>query len=571
MVRNKTKTVARWGAALMAAALTVPLLSAAGASTASAASVTTFPRSETFYTSGTAYSPPTIFNPLDPGTFYTGTMGLLYEPLFLYNPVSNSYIPWLATSGGWSGTTYTIHVRNGVTWSNGSPLTGADVAFTIGLAKSNPAVPYSALGSYIQSVNASGNTVTVRFTNPPPYTSWQSYLWQQPVLPEAVFSKLSASQQVTTANYTAGSSPVATGPMTLVSTSSTEACYQDNPNWWGTKQLGLTFHFKYLCDIVNGSNSVELSGLLSNDIDWSNNFLPGINELMTTGGDNTFLKTYYSKSPYMLSANTVWLEMNTSKAPMSNVDFRHAVADAINTQAIVSGVYTGITEAANPVGLLPNLSSYVDQAAVKQYGFSYDPSMAKTYLKESGYKGQTITLEVPDGWTDWMAADQIIAQDLNAVGIKVDAITPSSNARTEAMEDANYDMLLDNNAGPASTPWNYFDRVYQLPVQKSDGAELNVERFSDPATWALVRKAATIPVTDTAALHNVYGQIETNFLKSLPEIPLWYNGAWFQGNTTYWRNYPSSSNPSDEYTPVMWGGWLGEMTTVLALAQIRPA
>ena len=157
------------------------------------------------------------------------------------------------------------------------------------------------------------------------------------------------------------------------------------------------------------------------------------------------------------------------------------------------------------------------------------------------------------------------------IGIKVDAITPSANARTQNMINGNFDMMLDNNAQADATPWSYFDRVYQLPIQKNDGAELNVERINDPSTWALVQKAASTPTTNTAALSSIYGQIETNFLQKLPEVPLWYNGAWFQGNTTYWKGYPSSTTPSNQYTPVMWGGWLGAMTTVYALANLRPA
>jgi len=50
---------------------------------------------------------------------------------------------------------------------HGSPLTGADVAYTINLAKTNPAVSYSnlvALGMI--GATASGNTVTVAFKSP---------------------------------------------------------------------------------------------------------------------------------------------------------------------------------------------------------------------------------------------------------------------------------------------------------------------------------------------------------------------------------------------------------------------
>jgi peptide/nickel transport system substrate-binding protein len=575
MVTSKKKTAVRCGTVFTAAALALPLLSFVSTGTASAAKVAnavSFQRNETLYTSGTAYSPPTNFNPLNTGNFYTGTMGLLYEPLFLYNPITNNYAPWLATSGTWSGSTYTIAVRNGVKWSDGTPLTGADVAYSISLAKTNPAVPYSNLGQFIKSVTANGNTVTVDFTSPPPYTAWQRYLWNQPVLPKEVWSTLSPADQVTSANLT----PVSTGPMSLIASTtgsgSTQACYQLNPNWWGLSQLHLSFSFKYLCDQVNASNNVELSNLVSNQIDWSNNFLPGISSLISglhgTGGYG--LRTFYKDSPYMLSANTAWLEMNTTKAPMNNENFRRAVAEAINPASVVSGVYTGIVKAANPTGLLPNLDSYVNANVVKQYGFSYDPSMAKTLLKESGYKGQKVTLEVPDGWTDWMAAIQIISQQLNKVGINVSPIYPSANDRTADEASGNYDMMIDNNAGPDATPYSYFDRVYQLPVEKSQSAELNVERYSDPKAWALVEKAATTPTSDTSSLDSIYGQIETRFLQQLPEVPLWYNGAWFQAQTTVWTNYPSNTNPSDQYTPVMWAGWLGSMTTVLALAQVKP-
>ncbi len=155
MVIAKRPVVNRVATAVTAAALVVPLLSAVAASPASATkapSITSFPRSETLYTSGTAYSPPSNWNPLDTGSRYTGTMGLLYETLFLYDPIHNKYIPWLASSGSWTGpATYTIQIRNNVKWTNGNALTGADVAFSINLAKTNPAVPYSNLGQYLSA------------------------------------------------------------------------------------------------------------------------------------------------------------------------------------------------------------------------------------------------------------------------------------------------------------------------------------------------------------------------------------------------------------------------------------
>ena len=67
------------------------------------------PRNATLYTSGTAWGPFTQFNPLRSSGNATGTLGLLYETLFRYDPLKDKYIPWLATSGKWVGTTYVVH------------------------------------------------------------------------------------------------------------------------------------------------------------------------------------------------------------------------------------------------------------------------------------------------------------------------------------------------------------------------------------------------------------------------------------------------------------------------------
>jgi peptide/nickel transport system substrate-binding protein len=546
--------------------------SSATATTAAPSGTTSFPRSETLYTSGTAYSAPSNWNPLDTGNYATGTQGLIYEPLFLYNPLStssNPYIPWLATAGSWNSanTVYTIKVRSGVSWSNGTPLTGADVAYSINLARTNAGDPYSANVATVANAAASGNTVTVTFKGTPGYTEWQDYLWRAPVLPEAIWSKLPASQIATAANL----DPVGTGPMTLDTYNAQEVAYQTKPDWWATSALGLSFKFKYLVDVVNGSNDQELGQLTAGNIDWSNNFLPGINQLMQAVGGNSgyTLKTYYSSSPYMLSANTVWLEPNDSKAPMSNVNFRKALAYALDPSVIAATVYGGITKAANPTGLLPNLSSYVDTSVVNSDAPTYNPSLAKQYLAKSGYNGQAITLQVPDGWSDWMDATTVIKSELNAIGINISLIYPQANARTANVTDGNFDLQLDNNAGPDSTPWTYYQRVYQLPIAAQQTSEENWERFSSPADWALVQKAATIPLSDTSALDTIYGQLQTDFFAQEPVIPLWYNGAWFQGNTQYWSNFPSSSG-SDQNMPIMWNGYIGAMTTVYALAALKP-
>ena len=548
--------------------------SSAGASGAAGSGGTlSFPRNETLYTSGTAYGPPVNWNPLDTGAFATGTQGLIYEPLYLYDPVKGAYDPWLATgaeTSGWQGTKYVIDVRSGVKWSDGQPLTGADVAYSINLARTTPADPYSANVATVANAVANGNTVTVTFKGTPGYTEFTDYLWKALVLPQHIWSKIPASQIATDANK----NPVGTGPMTLDTANQQEVAYQTKPDWWATSALGLSFKFKYLVDIVNGSNSQELGQLTSGNIDWSNNYLPGINQLATAqqGNGGYTLKFFYPKTPYMLSGNTVWLEPNTTKAPMNNVNFRKALAAALNPSAIAQAVYGGIAAPSTPTGLLPTLNSagYVNSSVVSQNATTYNPSKAAAALKQSGYNGQTLTLEAPQGWSDWNTAQQVIQQELQQVGINIQITMSSSNQRTADLTNGNYDLALDNNAGLDSSPWSYFQRVYQLPIQKEQSAQENWERFSSPTDWNLVQQAATIAPSNTAQLNQIYSTLEKDFLQQQPEIPLWYNGIWFQGNTQYWSNFPSSTSSNDQNIPAMWNGYIGAMTTVPALAQLTP-
>ena len=61
------------------------------------------------------------WNPFDLGNFATGTQGLVYEPLFLYDPVKNQYDPWLGQQRHAGAAAPTpSSVRNGVKWSDGT-------------------------------------------------------------------------------------------------------------------------------------------------------------------------------------------------------------------------------------------------------------------------------------------------------------------------------------------------------------------------------------------------------------------------------------------------------------------
>jgi len=105
-MKNRTRLVSL----AAVAALTVTAVAPA------AAQPTEYPRSETLYTSGTQWGAPSDWNPITDWNYAMGTFGLVYEPLFDYDPLTNEYIPWLAESGEWTAENeYTITLRDGIT------------------------------------------------------------------------------------------------------------------------------------------------------------------------------------------------------------------------------------------------------------------------------------------------------------------------------------------------------------------------------------------------------------------------------------------------------------------------
>ncbi len=555
------------------------------------------PRAQTLYTSGTMYAPPSNFNPLDAnggfggalgcpgagcqpagrgagrwqGPYATGTMGLLYEPLFLYDPVHRRYVPWLATSGYWRGSSYVVHVRRGVEWSDGEPLTGADVAYTVNLARANPEVPWRQLAYLgLEGAHASGETVTVDFARPPPYAAWQRYLWTAPVLPEHIWSKLTPSDQVVEPNL----HPVGSGPMLVAYRSPEEVAYRLNPRWWGARQLGLSFRFKYLVDQVTSAPGVELTKLLSGDIDLSNAFLPGAaNVLSSRGGAGEYnITAYYQSPPYMLPASTAWLVPNTQVAPMDNLDFRRALAWAVGPKAIVAEIYSGAA-AMSPTGLPPGMGAYLSKAALAKYGFGHDLARARRYLGKSGYRGGPLSLVLPAGPADLSAAAKVVSGELASIGVRLRVVYEGYSDWERALAEGTFDLTIAGEGALDADPWSYFDRVFAQPVGGAgdeQAAGLDLERYRDPRAWALVKEAGSAP-PGARQLKSTYGQLEQELLQDLPVVPLWYGMAWAQANTTWWSGFPSATATKDGYTPVMWTGWLGEATTVLALANLRPA
>ncbi len=520
-----------------------------------------YKRNETLYSGGGMWAPPSNWNPLTPWAAVTGTVGLVYETLFSYDPLTDTFIPWLAESGKWtSKDTYELKLKKGLTWQDGKELTAKDVKFTFELAKNIPEISYSYLWTWISSITTPDNyTVVFKFSDPR-FHEWMYQMYQLPIIPEHIWSKMKKEDILNGANE----KPVGSGPYIAETYDDDRMVYLRNDNWWGNKVFGVPAP-KRIVYLKIYSNNVAVGMIMKGELDISNFFLPGIPTIKKAYLD---IHTWFEGKPYMLSDNTAFLFINTTKKPLNDPKLRRAMAYAIDPSVIAKTVFEEQVLPSNPLGFLPIKSwmKYYDDNIVKLYGFKYNVTMAKKLLDDAGYvdkdkdgwreapDGSKLKLEiiVPFGWTDWMESIKVIAKQLQAVGINAEPKFPDYSKYWEDLTSGKFDLAINNfGSQNSSTPWTLYNWLIgqEIAEYMYNG---NFGRYNNQKVRDLLTQFNRTPMEDINAGKKILSELQKIFLQEMPAIPLWYNGMWFQASTQVWKNWPDEKNPYAY--PVTWGG-----------------
>ncbi|MBV9617016.1 MAG: ABC transporter substrate-binding protein, partial [Ktedonobacteraceae bacterium] len=352
---------------------------------------------------------PRNFNPYSPSVI-AGTQGLIYETLLSVNRLNGTTKPWLADSYNFSSdaTMLTFHLRKGVQWSDGQPLTSEDVAFTLGLLKKYSAMDVNSIMGHIKDVaTPDASTVTVTLNSPFNPIVW--YLGGQTY----ILSKHEWSTVKGDPSQFADPNPIGTGPYIVKSFTPQLVTLQKNPKFW---QPGKPVVNLLKIPAYNSNTSAELA-LEKGQIDWTNLFIPDIQK--------TFINLDKQHNHYWFpSSDIVMLYLNLKRYPFNLLPVRKAISDAIDRNQLYQIGESGYEPAANPTGLLPQNKDYT---APEYAGMSFtqNTTEAMSLLESAGFhkgsdgiyvdkngKKLAFNLNVVSGYTDWITDVQLMASQL---------------------------------------------------------------------------------------------------------------------------------------------------------------
>jgi peptide/nickel transport system substrate-binding protein len=483
------------------------------------------------------------FNP-GTGTSINGTTGWLYAPLLEFNQAQPGKINYfLAKSYTWSngGHTLTFNLRPGLKWSDGKPLTSADVLYSFQLAKKWKSFTFcnGCWDSGVTSVTApNATTVVVHMGKLDSQLVYYIGDAGGYIVPKHVFSKISGDPTKFT-----NSNPVTSGPFKLGHFGPQVYTFVRNPNFVFANHVyidGLRF------PAFSGNDSADLA-VINGEIDWAGDFIPNAQQ------------AYVSKNP---SYNHYWfpslggpvpIYLNNAVAPFNNVHVRRAISDALDRTTIGKVGEVGYANPANGALVQPQfVKTWGDPAAMKSAPAHANLTLAKSELAKAGSSidlTKTYKLNVVDGWTDWVTSVTIAQQELAQIGLKVQVQPLQFAAWLDAVQSGRYDMSIGyTTAGPTS-PFILYRATFWSRNSAAVGstAVTNWERYNNPQMDSLIKQfnASVSPSKQQSYMK----QMERLVARDVPVVGLFWGPWWYEYNTKRFVGWPNAKHPYDHPSP----------------------
>ena len=323
-------------------------------------------------------------------------------------------------------TTYEFALREGVKFADGSVMTADDVVASF-QRLAERGLPYAKDRFKHMEAVTKVNDRTVRFKLKQPDAGFMLNLGSPFVVGSAILSaKWLQSNDAKLAM-------MGTGPFQMVSyTPNTQLVLKRNDNYWNkdgaAKVTDLTIRYM-------PEQSAQIAALRSGQIDL---MFPSAESRLQLGSAPGITTVAVS------STNTVRLNINTNRAPFSNVDFRRAMSLALNRAEIVQGAFLG---EGVPSAQVPPSYSWAPKLSELKYQ-KHDVAQAKALLAKAGYpNGVDITLNHLAGYATYLDRfAEVLKSQMAQVGIRVTIQANQNAVWLDKQNRADYEIMTNEYA-----------------------------------------------------------------------------------------------------------------------------
>jgi peptide/nickel transport system substrate-binding protein len=548
------------------------------------------PRNATMYFNGQQWGSVVGWNPyssnnnsamaIAPGDNARVTM---FETPYLYDMLDGKQYPLLADGPfTWDAarTQITFKLKTAAKWSDGTPMTADDVAYTwASMVKygTSRAANYTDFIDTIVAKDPQTVVITAKLdkngkaVNP---LRVSAYVSSEYVIQKAWTQKLEARTGGDATKFMAdpAADVVYSGPYHQFYTDDTKVVLVRDDNYWGQDKSmwGKLPVPTYLAHTIFKDNAAGFAALQAGEVDVSQQFNANVQDLWAK--QSLPVSTYLPDAPYGIGASLPTAYFNMASYGLDQVAVRKAIAIAVDYDTIIANAMTNQspTFSQAPRSLMnptPGEQALYDISQVKDLQWTgKDIAGAKALLDAAGitvgpdglrqYKGKTLhyVATCPNGWSDWQAAIEVVAAAGKAIGIDITTNYPEWGVYQTMVTNwplpAKFDifMMYNDGAGPAE-PWartdHLLDSKYAMTKNNWNG---DWGGYKNPAVDALL---AAIPgETDPAKLKQAYTDITKIYLSDVPSFTLMYRPQSFHSvNESVWTGFPHQGDGTNPPVP----------------------
>jgi len=560
---------------------------------AAPADASALPRNETLYFNGQQWGSVVGWNPYSNSNNNAMAIGqndsarvIMFETPYLYNMLDGQQYPLLA-DGDWSWndamTEITFKLKPAAKWSDGTPVTAEDVAYTWATHVKYETPIGAGNKDYIDTIEAvDPQTVVVKAAldengkavNP---LIVAAYLSTNYVIQKAWTETLEARSGGDATQLMADTAEdvVYSGPYHKFFADDSKVVYVRDDNYWGqdASMWGKLPAPKYLAHTIFKDNAAGTTALQAGEVDVSQQFNSNVQDLWEK--QNLPISTYLPEPPYGIGASLPTAFYNLQSPGLDQVCVRKAIAMAVDYPTIIANAMTNQSATFDqvPRSLMnptPGEQAMYDRAAVADLQWvGNDIEGAKALLDECGvvdsdgdgwreYNGAKLAYVAtcPNGWSDWQAAIEVVAAAGKEIGIDITTNFPEWSVyqtivtKSDAPLPAGYDIFMMWSAGAGPTqPWGRIRNLLSSEwVGMSSNWSGNWGQYSNPEVDALIQ---AIPgESDEAKLKEMYTELVKIYLTDIPSFTLMYRPQSFHTvNESVWTNYPYDGDGTNPPVP----------------------